>query len=245
MNAVVVIPARYKSTRLPGKVLLNETGKYLVQHVYEQALKAKLAREVVIATDDDRVLGAATEFGARAALTGTHHRSGTERIAQVAAGMDADIIVNVQGDEPAIDPALIDRLIEVLDKDAAVQVATAAYRITDEESAADPNLVKVVLDKSGDALYFSRSPVPYYRDEGGEQSFLAHIGIYAYRRDFLLELTRMEQTRLEAAEKLEQLRILENGHNIRVVITDEAASGIDTREDYDRFVDEWIKKNPQ
>jgi 3-deoxy-manno-octulosonate cytidylyltransferase (CMP-KDO synthetase) len=245
LRAAVVIPARYHSTRLPGKMLLSETGKYLVEHVYEQALKARLPQEVVIATDDDRVLSAAASFGARAVRTRRDHRTGTERVAEAAAGLDAQIIVNLQGDEPLIAPDVIDSLVEALRADETVHVATAAFRFTDPQRAANPNLVKVVVDNSGDALYFSRSPVPCYRDEGGERIYLGHLGIYAYRRDFLEKLVRMGQTRLEAAEKLEQLRVLENGYSIRVVLTGCAGIGIDTREDYDRFVQEWRRRAPQ
>jgi len=245
LRAAVVIPARYDSTRLPGKMLLSETGKFLVEHVYEQALRARLPQEVVIATDDDRVLSAATSFGARALLTRRDHRTGTERVAEAAVGLDAQIIVNLQGDEPLIAPDVIDSLVETLRANEAVHVATAAFRVTDPRRAADSNLVKVVVDNSGNALYFSRSPVPCYRDEDGERIYLGHLGIYAYRRDFLEKLVRMDQTPLEVAEKLEQLRVLENGYSIRVVLTDYAGIGIDTRADYDRFVREWKRTAPQ
>jgi 3-deoxy-manno-octulosonate cytidylyltransferase (CMP-KDO synthetase) len=226
-------------------MLLKETGKYLVQHVYEQAKKARLPEEVLIATDDNRILSAATSFGARAAITGKQHRTGTERVAEVAAGLEADIIVNVQGDEPLIDPGLIDRLVEVLTAEQEVEVATAAYRLSDPGRAADPNLVKVVVDSSGEALYFSRSLLPHYQENGVERIYLGHVGIYAYRRKFLLELAKMKETPLEAAEKLEQLRVLESGHRIKLVLTEHAYTGIDTREDYDRFVAGWKKRNPQ
>jgi 3-deoxy-manno-octulosonate cytidylyltransferase (CMP-KDO synthetase) len=224
-------------------MMLSETGKFLVEHVYEQALKARLPKEIVIATDNDKILSAATSFGARVVLTRPDHRTGTERVAEAAAGLDADVIVNLQGDEPSIDPAAIDSLIETVMADPAVQVATAAFRLTDPQRAADPNLVKVVMDSFGNALYFSRSPVPCYREEGVERIYHGHLGIYAYRKKFLEELVGMDQTRLEAAEKLEQLRVLENGYDIKVVITDCAGTGIDTREDYDRFVREWREQS--
>ncbi len=245
LRAVVVIPARYDSTRLPGKMLLSETGKFLVEHVYEQALKARLPQEVIIATDDNRVQSAATSFGARVVLTRHDHRTGTERVAEAAAGLDAQVIVNLQGDEPSIAPDVIDSLVEAVTADPTVHVATAAFRLTDTQRAADPNLVKVVVDNSGNAMYFSRSPVPYYREEGAERIYFGHLGIYAYRKKFLEELVRLDQTKLEAAEKLEQLRVLESGYDMKVVITDYAGIGIDTREDYDRFVREWTKKAPQ
>ena len=241
----MVIPARYDSTRLPGKVLLSETGKFLIEHVYEQALKAHLPREVIIATDNDQVLSAAISFGAKAVFTRPDHRTGTERVAEAAAGLDAEVIVNLQGDEPLIAPDVIDALVETLAADPAVQVATAAFRFTDQEKATNPNLVKVVLNDSGDALYFSRSPVPYYREKGVKRIYFGHLGIYAYRKKFLEKLVNMDQGKLEVAEKLEQLRVLESGHRIKVILTDYSGTGIDTREDYDRFVQEWKRRVPQ
>jgi 3-deoxy-manno-octulosonate cytidylyltransferase (CMP-KDO synthetase) len=226
-------------------MLLKDTGKYLFQHVYEQAKKARLPQHVMIATDDERILSAATSFGASTVLTGRQHRSGTERAAEVAAGLEADIIVNLQGDEPLVDPGLIDTLVETLAKEPENKVATAAYRLDEPGAAADPNLVKVILDNKGNALYFSRSCLPYYQNESAERIYFGHVGIYAYRRDFLLKLTKLEETPLEVAEKLEQLRVLEHGHRIKVVITEHANIGIDTREDYDRFVAGWKKKNTQ
>jgi len=245
LRAVVVIPARYDSTRLPGKVLLSETGKFLIEHVYEQALKARLPQEVIIATDDNQVLAAANSFGARAVLTRPEHRTGTERVAEAAVGLDAEVIVNLQGDEPLIAPDVIDTVVEALALDPAAQVATAAFRFTDPEKAADPNLVKVVTNDWGNALYFSRSPVPYYRDEDVERIYFGHLGIYAYRKKFLEKLVRMDQGKLEMAEKLEQLRVLESGHGIKVILTDYSSTGIDTQEDYDRFVKEWKKRAHQ
>lgn len=245
MKPVVIIPARYQSTRLPGKMLLDETGKYLVQHVYEQALKARLPQEVVIATDDERILSAVTSFGARAVLTSASHGTGTQRVAEAAGGLKADIVVNVQGDEPEIAPELIDRLIEVLENEEGENVATAAFRFSDAKRAADPNLVKVVVDNEGRALYFSRSPLPYYQAADDERIYFGHVGVYAYRKEFLLKLTTMEQTPLEAAEKLEQLRVLESGYGIKVIVTEHPHTGIDTREDYDRFVEQWKKRSQQ
>lgn len=245
MNSAVIIPARYQSTRLPHKMLLKETGKYLVQHVYEQAKKAGLPQDVMIATDDERILCAATEFGAKAVLTGDRHRSGTDRVAQVAAGLDVDVVINVGGDEPLIDPGVIDTIIGAFQQDPGVNVATAAFEFSDPERARDENLVKVVIDNSGRALYFSRSPIPYYRGNTEERIYLGHVGIYGYRRDFLLKLAKMKETELEAAEKLEQLRVLQSGHNIKVVVTDYNGVGIDSREDYDRFLAIWKERNQQ
>jgi 3-deoxy-manno-octulosonate cytidylyltransferase (CMP-KDO synthetase) len=242
VRAAIVIPARYQSTRLPGKMLLSQTGKYLVQHVYERAGMSRLAQKVLIATDDERILSAAASFGAEAVLTSGHHRTGTERVAEAASSLDVDFVVNLQGDEPTIDPELIDGLFEVLDTQK-VDVATAAFRFSDPERARDPNLVKVVVDRSGNALYFSRSALPYYRNGDSERIYYGHVGIYAYRRDFLLALTKLDETELEAAEKLEQLRILENGYSIRVVISGRKYAGIDTKEDYEGFVRQWRKKS--
>jgi 3-deoxy-manno-octulosonate cytidylyltransferase (CMP-KDO synthetase) len=172
-------------------------------------------------------------------LTRPDHRTGTERVAEAAAGLDAEVVINLQGDEPSIAPEVIDSLAEAVIADPTVHVATAAFRFTDPGRAADPNLVKVVIDCSGNALYFSRSPVPCYREHGVERIYLGHVGIYAYRKSFLEKLVGMNQTELEVAEQLEQLRVLENGHALRVILTDYSGTGIDTREDYDRFVTEW------
>jgi 3-deoxy-manno-octulosonate cytidylyltransferase (CMP-KDO synthetase) len=194
---------------------------------------------VLIATDDERVIRAAASFGAQVVLTGRRHGTGTERVAEAAAGIEADVVLNVQGDEPLIDPGLIDGLAAVMEKEPAAAAASAAYRVSDPARAADPNLVKVVVDGSGNALYFSRSPVPYYRDAAAARSYLAHVGIYAYRKDFLIALAGMKETPLEAAEKLEQLRILENGRSVRIIETEYCHFGVDTPEDYRRFVEEW------
>src|SRR4051812_19009329 len=193
MRTAIVIPARYSSTRLPGKPLLRSTGKYLIQHVYERACRANRADTVVVATDDPRIVAAVEDFGGRVALTRRDHPSGTDRVAEVARTLDADVIINLQGDEPLIDPATLDLLAELLERDPDAQVATLATPIASEEVYRNPNCVKLVRDGRGRALYFSRSPVPFVRDGRPDfahrpPNFLLHLGLYAYRRPFLLEL---------------------------------------------------------
>ena len=241
MRVAVVIPARFASSRLPGKPLLRETGKYLIQHVYEQAARARCAKLVVVATDDDRIRDAVRSFGGRAVMTREDHPSGTDRVAEVAAGLTADLIVNVQGDEPQIDPAAIDRLAALLAADPAADMATLAVPLPDRESYLSPNVVKVVCDDRGRALLFSRSPLPFVRD--GEPDFttrparfLQHLGIYAYRRPFLLKLAATPPHPLEEAEKLEQLRVLGTGRTISVGVVGHAHRGVDTPADYAAFV---------
>jgi 3-deoxy-manno-octulosonate cytidylyltransferase (CMP-KDO synthetase) len=238
MRTAIIIPARYASSRLPAKPLLCETGKYLVQHVYERACQSS-ADQVLVATDDERIVGAMRSFGGQVVMTRADHATGTDRVAEVARTLDADVIVNLQGDEPLIEPATLDLLPGLLARDAEADVATLAAPIATPEQWRDPNCVKVVCDVRGRALYFSRSPIPFVRDGqpdfcGG--LFLQHIGIYAYRRAFLLELARMPQEPLESSEKLEQLRVLAVGRHIRVGIVAHASRGVDTRADYDRFV---------
>jgi 3-deoxy-manno-octulosonate cytidylyltransferase (CMP-KDO synthetase) len=236
LSCVVIIPARYASTRLPGKVLLSETGKYLIQHVWERAISAKRPFRVIVAADDERVVKAVKSFGGEVVLTSSEHQSGTDRIAEVARNIDAQVIVNLQADEPEIEPASIDLLVDALSNAPDVNVATLAARLHDYSVLENPNVVKVVTDLSNNALYFSRSEIPYERGyvEGGDY-FFAHIGIYAYRRDFLFELIQWQPTLLERVEKLEQLRILERGHKVRVVVIDKFHRGIDTPEDYKGF----------
>lgn len=240
MRVAVVIPARYASTRLPGKPLLRATGKYLVQHVYEQAAAARCAAEVVVATDDDRIRAAVLSFGGRVVMTSPDHPSGTDRAAELAAGLTADVVVNVQGDEPQVDPAAIDLLAGLM-ADGTADMATLAVPLPDRESYLSPNVVKVVSDDAGRALYFSRSPIPFVRD--GEPDFAArparflqHLGLYAYRRAFLLRLAATPPHPLEEAEKLEQLRVLGTGGTIRLGLVEHAHRGVDTPADYDAFV---------
>ncbi len=227
VGTVAIIPARYASTRLPGKPLLRETGKPLIQHVYERAARA--FSRVIVATDDDRILDAVRAFGGEAAMTSPRHPNGTCRIAEVAAKLKCSRVVNVQGDEPEIDLAHL-RLVAKLLDDAPM--ATLAVRFTDSADAGKPDRVKVVLDKNDFALYFSRSRIPHSGDA------LLHLGLYAYTRKFLLEFVKLPAGRLEQAEKLEQLRALENGVRIKVgVVVGASIGGIDTPEDYRAFVE--------
>lgn len=240
MKAVAVIPARYASTRFPGKPLANQTGKYLIQHVYEQVRGARSIAEVVVATDDPRICEAVGSFGGRVVMTRAEHPSGTDRVAEAAEGLDADVIVNVQGDEPEIEPESIDRLVSLLADDTDVQIGTLACPFAAGADPADPNAVKVVLDARNRAMYFSRALIPYPRDNQGQagtpSQWLLHIGIYAYRREFLLQLAKLSPTPLEQREMLEQLRALEHGFPIAVALVERAAVGIDTPEDYAAFV---------
>ncbi len=237
MKAIGIIPARYQSTRLPAKPLLRETGKYLIQHVWEQACRAASLDAVIIATDDERILQAAGEFGADARMTAASHQTGTDRIAEIAAGLDCDIVVNIQGDEPEIEPAAINLAVSALQETPDAVMSTLAHRTSDPARAADPNVVKVVVGRDGRALYFSRAPIPCARDEGAGESYLLHVGLYAYTKDFLLGYSKMPQTPLEEMEKLEQLRAIENGHIIQVAETSYEALGIDTPADYEAFVE--------
>ena len=247
MKAVAVIPARYASTRFPGKPLANQTGKYLIQHVYEQVRGARSITEVIVATDDTRIREAVASFGGRVVMTRADHPSGTDRVAEAAESLDADVIVNVQGDEPEIEPESIDRLVALLADEADVRMGTLACPFAAGADPADPNAVKVVLDGRNRALYFSRALIPYPRDTqgrpdkpsgqpGAPSQWLLHIGIYAYRREFLLRLAKLSPTPLEQREKLEQLRALENGFPIAVAMVERAAVGIDTPKDYAAFV---------
>ncbi len=239
MKIMVVIPARYGSSRMAGKVLAKETGKYLVQHTYERALGAERVSEVVIAADDERVAAACRAFGAPCVMTCPTHPSGTDRIAEAAANRPCDIVVNLQADEPEIAPAYIDRVAELLVQNPDAQMATLLAPFQTLEEVANPNIVKCITDKNGRALYFSRSPVPYDRENGGvgEVSlYRRHLGIYAYRKEFLLVYATLPPSRLEQCEKLEQLRALDNGFTILTDTVERAWDGIDTPEQYAAFV---------
>lgn len=229
-RVVVVIPARYESTRLPGKPLAQIHGKPMIQHVYERA--ARFAARVIVATDDRRIHDAVRGFGGEAAWTKSTHRSGTDRVAEVAEGLDEDIVVNVQGDVPFLAEEMIQAAVAPLSIDASLPMGTVKTAITDPADVANPNVVKVVTDRAGNALYFSRSPLPFWRGERGVT--FKHIGLYAYRRDFLLEFARLEPTPLERAESLEQLRALEHGYRIRVAEVKAASIEVDTPEDLER-----------
>lgn len=230
-KTAIVIPARWASVRLPGKPLLPLAGKPLVRHVWERCKKVRGADAVIVATDDMRIAEAAFDFGAEVAMTSPRHPSGTDRIAEVAKNLPGfDIVLNVQGDEPFIQPALVDKLASVLRADKAIQMSTAACPL-DPVDLANPNCVKAVADLSGNALYFSRAPIPGDRDGDAHPARLRHLGIYGYRRKFLLEFVKWKQTPLEKSEKLEQLRALEHGAKIRIVKTKPGGPGIDTPED--------------
>ncbi len=240
MRVAIVIPARFASTRLPAKPLLRETGKYLIQHTYERAAQAKCGAQVIVATDDDRIFDAVRSFGGRVVMTRADHVSGTDRIAEVAAHLPADVVLNVQGDEPQIAPAALDLLAGLL-ADPSSDMATLAVPIANREAYLDPNVVKVVCDAHGRALYFSRRPIPMVRDGEPDFSarpaqFLQHLGVYAYRQSFLLKIAATPPHPLEQAEKLEQLRVLGTGGTIRVGIVEQAHRGIDTPADYAEFV---------
>jgi 3-deoxy-manno-octulosonate cytidylyltransferase (CMP-KDO synthetase) len=248
----VVIPARYASRRLPGKPILERvreaTGRYLIQHVYERARRASSVDTVVVATDDRRILEAVQEFGGIARTTSKSHRSGTDRVAEVAEQMDHPIVVNVQGDEPEILPGQVDQVVALLEADAEASMATLGCPIYEEAQWRDPNAVKVVVDSAGTALYFSRSPIPHMRDvqglpEDAPARPLHHLGIYAYRREFLLAYADLPPSTLEQAEKLEQLRALDAGHRIKVGITDQLPRGIDTPDDLDAWLNARRESN--
>ena len=230
-DIVAIIPARYASVRFPGKVLADLCGKPVIRHVYERVAQSSAVARVVVATDDERIVRAVRSFGGEAVMTSPEHASGTDRVAEAAAKTGGDIIVNVQGDEPLIEPALIDKVVLKIVGDDAIACSTAASPITDSAVYHDPNAVKVIMDGRGHALYFSRSPLPYYRDGFCGGGAYLHAGIYCFRRSFLSIYTSLKPTPLEKAEKLEQLRILEHGYAIGVVITDSAPKGIDTERD--------------
>lgn len=231
MNILCVIPARYASTRLPGKPLALIAGKPMIEHVYKRACQAKLPQKVLVATDDDRVVEAVKKFGGEVMLTSPDHPSGTDRLAEVALGYpDVDVIVNVQGDEPMIPPKVIDDLAKAFVDDANLKMATLKT-LMHEDDYNNPNAVKVVTDQSGYALYFSRSLIPYPRKKPVDYKVYKHVGIYAYRRDFLLQYAALAPTELEQTESLEQLRVLDNGFKIKVLTSDFQGIGIDTSED--------------
>lgn len=235
MNIIAVIPARYKSTRFEGKPLADMAGKTMLQRVWEQAQKAKHISSVIIATDDERIFNHAKSFGAKVMMTSEHHQSGTERCAEVISKLDTkpDAVINVQGDEPFIDENYIDKVAELLQKNHAI--ATLAHPILDKEEIANSNKVKVVINKQGKALYFSRSAIPFERNKNGTQHF-GHVGIYGYQTDVLEKIVHLPESVLEKTESLEQLRWLENGLDIYVSIVDKSTQGIDTPQDLERVL---------
>ncbi len=258
-RVVAIIPARWASTRFPGKPLARIKDKPMIQWVVEQAQKASRVSEVIVATDDKRILDAVIGFGGKAVMTSQDHISGSDRIAEVASGLNCDIVVNIQGDEPLIPPENIDQVVDCLENNPASKVATLMMAVRAWGEITDPNVVKVVADQKGRALYFSRSPIPFHRDawqnglpenipkvkEERIDRVYKHIGLYAYTRPFLMEFTQLLPTPLEQLEKLEQLRILENGYPVHVEITEKLSMGVDCLEDLgkiERFLD---RENPK
>jgi 3-deoxy-manno-octulosonate cytidylyltransferase (CMP-KDO synthetase) len=244
-----VIPARFASTRFPGKVLASIASKPMLAHVYERASQARYLTGVMIATDDEQVAEVARNFGARVRMTRSDHISGTDRVAEAVSSENCDIVVNIQGDEPLIDPDAIDAAILPMVHDEDIQMATLRKRIEDASEITNPNVVKVVTDRAGDAIYFSRCPIPYVRDLGSGMggrgsagaAYFKHVGLYVYRRDFLMAYPELPVGPLEEVERLEQLRALENGYRIRVVETEYESLGVDTPEDLERVAHlfEW------
>jgi 3-deoxy-manno-octulosonate cytidylyltransferase (CMP-KDO synthetase) len=255
MRALGVIPARWQATRLPGKPLAEIAGRPMIQHVYERASQATALSEVLVATDDERIFAAVRDFGGEAVMTSPDHRSGTDRVAEAASTRAADVVVNIQGDEPLIDPEAIDALVQPFAVDRELEMTTLATPIRVPEEIEDPSAVKVVVDRRGYALYFSRYPIPYHRVSGpssagpcvagapvpgdadqkvGATPRLKHLGLYGYRAEFLQVYSHLEPTLLEQTEKLEQLRALEHGWRIFVVLTEHDAIGVDTPEDLAR-----------
>lgn len=241
IRTVAVIPARMASTRFPGKPLANLTGRPMIQHVVERARLCVCLDDVVVATDDDRIADAVRAFGCAVVMTSPDHPNGTSRIAEATRNIDADLIVNIQGDEPEVEPMLVDAAVEALLGDPAASVSTAASPFLPNEDPTDRRLVKVVVGISGRALYFSRSLIPCNRDARPDGvAPLRHVGLYVYRRDFLAHYARLPESPLERTEMLEQLRILEHGHHIAVAVGESRSQGIDTPEQYESWARRWL-----
>jgi 3-deoxy-manno-octulosonate cytidylyltransferase (CMP-KDO synthetase) len=235
MRIAAIIPARYASTRFPGKPLVSILGQTMIERVYRRVSLVSSLDRIIVATDDDRIFQAVESFGGEAVMTWPDHPTGTDRLAEVAAGLEVDLIVNIQGDEPLIHPRMIEAAITPLREDVRIPMGTLKTAIDNWQEFQDPNVVKVVTDREGFALYFSRSTVPHCRDNGPlPVEAFKHIGLYVYRRDFLLKFAALPPTRLECLEKLEQLRVLEHGYRIRVVETDLISIGVDVPEDIAR-----------
>jgi 3-deoxy-manno-octulosonate cytidylyltransferase (CMP-KDO synthetase) len=240
-HSIAVIPARYASTRLPGKPLRKIRKKPLIQIIYENVMGTGLFEEVIVATDDNRIFDTVQSFNGKVEMTSSHYSCGTERVAKVAQNREVDVVVNVQGDELFIDNEPLQQLLNAFDTDE-VKVATLIHPITDYSIINDPNRVKVVFDIQDNAIYFSRSPIPYYCDKNSTQKFFRHIGVYAFRRDALLQIASLPQSYLEKIEKLEQLRLLENGIKIKVVKTNYSGFSIDTEEDLKKSANILIRQ---
>lgn len=234
LSAVAVIPARYDSSRLPGKALADIGGRPMIEHVYRRAEAARSVTSVIVATDDERIHRAVLAFGGTSRMTSASHQSGTDRIAEVAAGLDCDLIVNVQGDEALIDPQMIDEAIAPFAGDPSLLMSTLRRRIDDPADALDPNVTKVVVDRDGYALYFSRAPIPFVRPGCPPAPAFRHVGLYVYRRECLLRLASLPPTALEQSEALEQLRALEHGIRIKALETEFDSVGVDTPDDLER-----------
>lgn len=230
ISIIGVIPARYGSTRLKAKALSVIAGKPMVQHVYERCLTAKLLDEVMVATDDRRIFNAVLNFGGNAVMTSKKHKSGTDRIAEAVKNIKCDIVVNIQGDEPMINPRNINKAIEPLIQDKSLNVSTLCIKTSDNYDINNPNVVKVVVDSNGNALYFSRSVIPFNRDRTKADHF-KHLGLYVYRKNYLMKFIKLESSKLELTEKLEQLRILESGERIKVIKTKIDSHSVDTPSD--------------
>jgi 3-deoxy-manno-octulosonate cytidylyltransferase (CMP-KDO synthetase) len=235
-RVVVVIPARYGATRLPGKPLVQLAGKPMIQRVYERAKMAKRADQVIVATDDERILKVVEGFGGEARMTRADHRTGTERVAEVAAHVAGDVFVNVQGDEPLLDPAAVDAAISSMLEEPQASIATVATPVKTPGDIMDPNVVKTVVDFDGNALYFSRAPIPWVRDTANkiQVRHLKHLGLYVFQREALLEYPTLPQGELERIEQLEQLRWMENGWKIRVAEVEHDAVSVDVPADVER-----------
>lgn len=232
MQTIGIIPARLGSTRLARKVLMDLGGKPVIQHVYERTRKARLLDDVIVACDDDEIVAAVRGFGGKAVLTSKHHTTGTDRLAEVVNDMDVQTIVNIQGDEPFVNPLTIDDLVALMHKDPGVVMATVVKQSSNYEEFKKPDVVKAVLDDKGNVLYFSRMPIPTFLKEG--ESFYKHIGLYAFTKEFLFTFKKMPPSFLERHERLEQLRALENGYRIKAIETKFETIGIDTPEDLER-----------
>lgn len=236
MEAIGVIPARYHSTRFEGKVLADILGKPMIQHVWENAKKARSLDDLIIAADDDRIIKSVKEFGGKAMFTSPAQPSGTDRLGEVVNPLDVRVVVNIQGDEPLATPEMIDSLAQALISDEEIVMATLITELKDPDQLRDPNIVKVAVDKNGFALYFSRSVIPFNRDRRDDVVYYKHIGMYAYTKDFLYTYTNLPESSLEKSERLEQLRVLENGYKIKCVETDNDTCGVDTAEDLQRVI---------
>ena len=234
VSAIAVIPARYTSSRLPGKALADIAGRPMIEHVYRRAASARSITSVIVATDDERIQRAVEAFGGVARMTSPSHQSGTDRIAEIASGLSAALIVNVQGDEPLIEPAVIDEAVAPFSSDPSLMMSTLRRRIDDDLERQNPHVTKVVVDQDGFALYFSRAPIPFVRSGSPPAAAWRHVGLYVYRRECLMELAALPATAMEKSEALEQLRALEHGIRIKVVETRFDSVGVDTAEDLAR-----------